>query len=234
MKINEILNEAKVDKLDPETEKRLEQTMTKLNTTKDLSGAKKLAHEFLDSMKFKEKAAKFKRGVDKANSVTKVASIVYNVKLAGEGLGVIKEATTQYHDQVSWEKAAKEKGLTIKQEDTKNQPGGVKTVKGAYDKDGKRKGHLNVVNGNYYGMFEAAGNFGNLWKYYSKEEQKAKIKKYFEDTANGHHGTVAAIDAAKHLKATLKLANDIDSLRRTIDKTLESMPELDRYRPRRH
>lgn len=71
------------------------------------------------------------------------------------------------------------------------------------------------------------------WKDFSKEEQKVKLKKYFEDMSNGRHGTVSAIDAAKHLKATLHLSNDIDSLRRTIDKTLETMPELDRYRPKK-
>lgn len=144
----------------------------------------------------------------------------------------ILNEVAQYHDQGSWEKAAKEKGLVVKNEDTKNQPGPVKTVKGAYDKDGRRRGYLNVVSGGgTYGMFESIGVF---WKDFSKDEQKAKLKKYFEDTAKGQHGTVSAIDAAKHLKANLKLSNDIDSLRRAIDKTLESMPELDRYRPRKY
>lgn len=72
------------------------------------------------------------------------------------------------------------------------------------------------------------------WKDFSKEEQKTKLKKYFEDMANGRHGSVAAIDAAKHFKAMLKLSDDVDSLRRTIDKTLETMPELDRYRPKKY
>ena len=64
------------------------------------------------------------------------------------------EGDKKHYDQNSWTKEAEKRGLTIKSEDTKNQAGRVKTVKGAYDKEGKRLGYLNVVNGSYYGMFE--------------------------------------------------------------------------------
>lgn len=67
----------------------------------------------------------------------------------------LNEATEAkiYHDIKSWQEEATKRELTVKDEDTGNQPGRVKTVKGAYNKEGVRKGYLNVVNGNYYGMF---------------------------------------------------------------------------------
>ena len=92
MKIKELLKEVKVHKLDPETEKQLEQTLAKLTPVKDIGEAKKIAHEFLDNMKFQEKAEKYKRLVDRARSVKDVIKFVYDVKLAGEGLGVIRES----------------------------------------------------------------------------------------------------------------------------------------------
>lgn len=80
----------KSDKLDAETEKHLEETMAKLSSIKDLDEAKKIAHEFLNKMKFQEKAEKYKNLVNRAKNVKDVIKFVYDVKLAGEGLGVIK------------------------------------------------------------------------------------------------------------------------------------------------
>lgn len=89
--LGEEFNESnKLDKLDVETEKHLEQTMAKLSSIKDLDEAKKIAHEFLNKMKFQEKAEKYKNLVSRAKSVKDVIKFVYDVKLAGEGLGVIK------------------------------------------------------------------------------------------------------------------------------------------------
>lgn len=59
-----------------------------------------------------------------------------------------------YYDTTLWQKEAAKRGLTVKDEDTRNQPGSVKTVKGAYDKEGVRRGYLNLVRGNHYGMFD--------------------------------------------------------------------------------
>lgn len=89
-KFKKLTEAKKVDKLDPETEKQLEDALVKIAATKDLDKAKKIALDFLDSMKFQEKAAKYKNLVNKATNVQNVVKFVYDVKLAGEGLGVIK------------------------------------------------------------------------------------------------------------------------------------------------
>lgn len=62
-------------------------------------------------------------------------------------------------------------------------------------------------------------------------ERNETIKKHMEELANNKHGSVAAIDVAKFLIKKYNLSDDEESLRRSIDKVLESMPELDRYRP---
>ena len=64
-------------------------------------------------------------------------------------------------------------------------------------------------------------------------DRKAVIKKHMEELANSEHGSEAAIDVAKTLIKKYNLNDDEQSLRRAIDKSLESMPELDRYRPKK-
>lgn len=57
---------------------------------KDLEGAKQYGHEAITKWDFTEKAAKYHRLVDAADTVSKVQRIVINTLLSGEGLGVVK------------------------------------------------------------------------------------------------------------------------------------------------
>ncbi len=59
------------------------------------------------------------------------------------------EKESKYNSTLEWKNAARGKGYTVKDADTKNQPGAVKTIMYAYDKDGKEVGHLNMVGGGY-------------------------------------------------------------------------------------
>lgn len=88
--LNERQTEKKESGLDPDVEKKLEGVLSSVAKIKDVEEAKKIAMNFIESMKFKEKFEKFKRGIQNATKVAQVQSTLYNIKLAGEGLGVVK------------------------------------------------------------------------------------------------------------------------------------------------
>ena len=64
------------------------------------------------------------------------------------------EKELKFHSEKEWKDAVKAKGYTIEPVDAKNQPGRVKTLMHALDKDGKQVGHYNHV--------EAFGGIGVL------------------------------------------------------------------------
>lgn len=76
-------------KLDPATEAALEAALQQVGQTRDMNTAKAIAQEFLSTMKHQEKAQMFMRQVNNARRVDDIVATLYNIKLAGEGLGVI-------------------------------------------------------------------------------------------------------------------------------------------------
>ena len=78
------------DYLNPEAEAEFEAAMRFCETSKDLAGAKARAVKALELLQWPEKREQFIRDISKALSPTKILFILYSIKLAGEGLKVIK------------------------------------------------------------------------------------------------------------------------------------------------
>lgn len=68
------------------------------------------------------------------------------------------------------------------------------------------------------------------WKDLSTGEKKQQITDAFTTLSKGTHGNVSSADASRYIVRKYNLKGDINSFRRQIDKMLETMPELEKYR----